>query len=114
MTEKTCYTRIFNTVIPELFKRRMKRYYEEEFAEQPDLLSVLDVANLTGYSKMFIGKLIQEGTLRSVTASRVRYINKALLIDYLCTDEFDSILRKTYWHKKHVAIFRKWKRSSRW
>lgn len=59
MAERFCNTRIFDTEIPELFKRRMKRYYEEEFAEQPDLLSVLDVANLTGYSKMFIGKLIQ-------------------------------------------------------
>ena len=113
MTERFCNTRIFDTEIPELFKRRMKRYYENEFADQPDLLTVMDVVNLIGYEKTCVGKWVNEGKLRNVTISNVRYVSKAYLIDYLCTDEFDSIFRKTQWHKEHVEIFRKWKRSSR-
>jgi hypothetical protein len=90
----------------------MKLYFEKEFADCPDVLSVQDVSNMIGYDKTTIGNWLNERRLSKVRVSNVRYVNKNQLLDYLCSEDFDSVYRKSDWHKQHVEIFKQWKKSS--
>ena len=109
--KRTCYTRLFTSTIPGPFKKRMAFYFSSEFAEYPELLRIRDVAKMIGYCKEQIGEWANEGLIKYVTVSNVRYVSKSNLIVFLCTEDFDSVCRKSKWHKQHIEIFREWKKS---
>ena len=107
--KRTCYTRLFTSTIPGPFKKRMAFYFTAEFAEYPELLRIRDVSNMIGYCKEQIGEWVNEGLIQYVTISNVRYVSKSNLITFLCTEDFDSVFRKSQWHKKHIEVFKAWK-----
>ncbi|MBQ6018024.1 MAG: helix-turn-helix domain-containing protein [Clostridiales bacterium] len=110
--KRSCNSRLFTSDIPEYFKGRMAFYFRSEFADYPELIRIRDVAQMTGYCKEQIGEWANEGLIGFVVISNVRYINKSNLIDFLCTEDFDSVYRKSKWHKQHIEIFREWKKKS--
>ncbi len=103
-------TRLFPSTIPVVFKKRMEFYFTSEFADYPELIRIRDVAEMIGYGKEQIGEWTNEGMIRYVTISNVRYVCKSNLILFLCTEDFDSVCRKSKWHKQHIEIFREWKK----
>lgn len=107
--KRCCYTRLFTSDIPSFFKRRMAFYFTSEFADYPELIRIRDVAKMIGYSKEQIGEWVNEGMIRFVVISNVRYVSKSNLIDFLCTEDFDSVFRKSQWHKNTIETLRKWK-----
>lgn len=113
MGKNYCNSRLFESEIPEYFKMRMKLYYKNEFADWPDILCVQDVSNMIGYDKTTIGDWLNQRRISKVKISNVRYVNKDCLIDYLCSEVFDSVYRKSDWHKEHIKIFKQWKKAGR-
>lgn len=107
--DRTCNSRLFTSTIPRNLKMRMAFYLRSEFKEYPDLLKIKDIAGMIGYGKEQIGEWANEGVLPYITVSNVRYVTKSNLIDFLCTEECDSIYRKSQWHKEHIEIFKEWK-----
>ena len=113
VTTRTRYsnTRLFPSAIPELFKKRMAFYLTSEFVDRPELIRIRDVAEMIGYGKEQVGEWANEGLIQYVTISNIRYVSKSNLIHFLCTEDFDSVCRKSKWHKQHIEIFREWKKS---
>lgn len=113
VTTRTRYsnTRLFPSAIPELFKKRMAFYLTSEFVDHPELIRIRDVAEMIGYGKEQVGEWANEGLIQYVTISNIRYVSKSNLIHFLCTEDFDSVCRKSKWHKQHIEIFREWKKS---
>ena len=102
-------SRLFPSNIPEVFKRRMAFYFTSAFAKCPELIRIRDVAEMIGYSKEQVGEWANEGLLPNVTISNIRYVSKSNLIRFLCTEDFDSVIRKSQWHKDVIEVFKEWK-----
>ncbi len=80
MTEKTCYTRIFNTVIPELFKRRIP------FKTKVDINRYEDFSGVVGA----FSRLLSDTTLKGGVNKENLYAGMREKVD--CSDEdFDKL-----------------------
>ena len=94
------------TSIPDTVRYRMSTYLTTQLAGYPDLLKARDVSAITGYGKTTIGNWLKEGRLRYTVVRRAMYISKFELIEYMCTDDYDSVCRKSLKHKELIKIIK--------
>ena len=92
--------------IPDTVRYRMSTYLTTQLAGYPDLLKVRDVSAITGYGKTTVGNWLKEGRLRYTVVRRAMYIAKFELIEYMCTEDFDSIYRKSQQHMELIRRLR--------
>ncbi len=74
-------------------------YYESALKDKPDVFSIHDIVEITGYNYRTVGDWIREKKLRALELPGKYMIPKIWLIDWLSSEAYNSIIRKT---KKHV------------
>ena len=84
-----------------------KEYYRNRMTDLPDLLTVAQVSALTGYTNDAVNRWCNEGKLKCHHSHPHRWIPKKYLLDYLLSDTYNNIVRKSDLHLHDLrAIFK--------
>lgn len=84
---------------PEGFRKRLS----DEWYDLPELLTITDVAKITGYTTNAVDRWIVKGSLRSVTAQTGIITCREWLIDFYCKDGY-NIVKKV---DRHMNLLKK-------
>ena len=90
----------FDEVFTKLDLIRMRQYYEKILKRQPDVMTVEQVANFTGYSKNSVGWWCNKQKLKSLFVRQRYHIPKEYLLDFLVSKYFIEIAVKAVEHQK--------------
>ena len=97
-------------ILPQTIKNKEKcrRYYESKLSSQPDVIDVAAAVAFTGYNRRTVGRWIRTGKLRAFALPQKYMIPKRYLIDWLCSDEYNSINRISREHVNMLWELQKW------
>lgn len=79
---------------------RMRQFYEKLLAEQPDVLTVEQVAEVTGYCKNSVSRWCRKQELKNFAIRQRFHIPKEYLLDFLVSKYFIGITVKSEKHQK--------------
>lgn len=82
----------------------MHEYYSQILRDEKEILRVSDICRITGYGKTIVNTWFLSGNLRYVVIRGAKHTAKEILIDFMSSDTFDKIFKKSYWHLKHIEI----------
>lgn len=84
---------------------KLRTYYKKKLSKfDKDVLTVPEIATITGYGFSTIRKWIQTGRLESLVLPKKLLVPKEILIGWLISEEYNSIVRKS---DKHLAALLK-------
>ena len=72
----------------------------------PDTISKDQFCKITGYGKTIVNTWFLSGNLRYVVIRGAKHTTKENLIDFMSSDDFDKIFRKSDWHLKQIKRLR--------
>ena len=81
----------------------IRRCFEEQLAGSPDVLTAAQIARLTGYSAKTVSRWCSAGRLKSILRQPKYMVPKVWLLDFLASDDYNSICRKS---GRHYAMIR--------
>jgi len=84
----------------------MHEYYTRILHSEKEILRVIDICRITGYGKTAVNTWFNSGDLCYVVIRGVKHTAKEALIDFLSSDGFDKIFRKSAWHLRQIEIIR--------
>ena len=84
----------------------MRKYYSWLLHSEKEILRVIDICRITGYGKTAVNNWFISGNLRYVVIRGAKHTAKEALIDFLSSDGFDKIFRKSDWHLRQIEILR--------
>ena len=84
-------------------RKAVQHYFEEQLAPYPDLLTVVQIAEITGYSRNIVSQWCRTGRLKTFTHQPKIYIPKPWVLDFLLSEDYNSLVRKS---QKHCAAIR--------
>ena len=87
-----------------------KEWYEQQLANYPDVLTVAQVCEVTGYQRHTILKWCSKGLLKTVLQTPKYMIPKVWLLEFVTSDFFNEISRKC---GKHYAAIKEISNSSK-
>lgn len=82
----------------------IRRCFEEQLAGSPDVLTAAQIARLTGYSAKTVSRWCSAGRLKSILRQPKYMVPKVWLLDFLVSDDYNNICRKS---GRHYAMIRK-------
>ena len=80
-----------------------KEWYEQQLANYPDVLTVAQVCEMTGYQRHTILKWCSKGLLKTILQTPKYMIPKVWLLEFATSDFFNEIGRKC---GKHYAAIK--------
>ena len=86
---------------------RMRQYYEKLLENRPDVMTVEQVAQFTGYCKNSVGRWCSKQELKSFFIRQRFQIPKEYLLDFLVSKYFIGITVKSTKHKRFNEQIRK-------
>ena len=84
----------------------MHEYYTRILHSEKEILRVIDICRITGYGKTAVNTWFNSGNLCYVVIRGAKQTAKEALIDFLSSDGFDKIFRKSEWHLRQIEILR--------
>ena len=84
----------------------MHDYYSHLLRSEKEILRIADICRITGYGKTIVNVWFLSGNFRYVIIRGAKHTTKENLIDFLSSDDFDKIFRKSDWHLKQIKILR--------
>lgn len=84
----------------------MKEYYSKFLHSEKEILRVSDICRITGYGKTTVNTWFLSGNLRYVVILGAKHTAKEILIDFMSSDDFDKIFRKSDWHLRQIELLR--------
>jgi len=91
---------------------RMRQYYERLLESRPDVMTVEQVAQFTGYCKNSVGRWCSKQELKSFFIRQRFQIPKEYLLDFLVSKYFIGIAVKSTKHKRFNEQIRKMREMS--
>ena len=86
-------------------RARFKEMLEDLLSAVPDMLTVDEVAELTGYHRRTVLRYVQRKYTYAVNIMGKYYISKQSIINYLATDKAFRNTQKSEWHKNMINKF---------
>jgi len=100
------YTREYGYRTDPAYAIAMTNYYEKQLARYPDTLSVMDIVNITGYTKQRVQRWIQRKYIRYSFLKRRRYyIPKKTLVEFLVAPIYNGIQDKSKTQSRQLREF---------
>ena len=99
-------TAFSNLPLSEQVTSSMHEYYEQLIKSERDILRVADICKITGYGKTIVNTWFLSGNLRYVVIRGAKHTTKENLIDFMSSDAFDKIFKKSDWHLQQIEILR--------
>ena len=90
----------FDEVFTKEDLERMRQYYENRLRKYPDVMTVEQVAQFTGYCKNSVGRWCSKQQVRCFFIRQRFYIPKEYLLDFLVSRYFIGIAVKSAKHQK--------------
>ncbi len=84
----------------------MHEYYSQILRDEKEILRISDICRITGYGKTIVNTWFLSGNLRYVVIRGAKHTAKENLIDFLSSDAFDKVFRKSDWHLRQIEIIR--------
>lgn len=84
----------------------MHEYYSHLLRSEKEILRIADICRITGYGKTAVNAWFLSGNLTYVVIRGAKHTAKESLIDFLSSDDFDKIFRKSDWHLRQIDIIR--------
>lgn len=84
----------------------MKDYYSKILHSEKEILRVSDICRITGYGKTIVNTWFLSRNLRYVVIRGAKHTAKEILIDFMSSDVFDKIFKKSDWHLQQIEILR--------
>ena len=84
-------------------RKAVQHYFEKQLASYPDLMTVAQVAEITGYSQNVVSRWCRTGRLKTFTHQPKIYIPKPWVLDFLLSEDYNSLVRKS---QKHCVAIR--------
>ncbi len=84
----------------------MHEYYSQILRDEKEILRVSDICRITGYGKTIVNTWFISGNLRYIVIRGAKHTAKEILIDFMSSDAFDNIYRKSDWHLQQIEILR--------
>ena len=86
-------------------KAKWKKFCEEWLADEPDVLTVLEVKRITGYCKTSVQGWIDRGLIVAVQTRRSNKIPKSSLLRFMASEHFRNIHVKSKKLKEKLNEF---------
>ena len=86
-------------------RARFKEMLEDLLSAVPDTLTVVEVAELTGYNRTTILRYARKKYIFAVNIMGKLYISKQSIINYLATNKAFKNTQKSEWHESIILIF---------
>lgn len=83
--------------------RKIHKHCSNLWKDEPDLLTVIDLNRLIGYSLDAIRSWLRKGEMQSFRVRNKNYITKVSLLDFVASEKYQKIIRKS---KLHVAMLK--------
>ena len=83
---------------------KLRNFYKKHLITYPDVLTVKEAMEITGYSDTAIENWVNKDLLCAYKGTKFK-IPKVYLIDFLCGVYYRQIRRKTLIHKETMQIF---------
>lgn len=83
----------------------LREYYEEQFSYLPEVVPTYIIAQITGYSKGAVDKWCSDEIIDSMIIMNRRYVQKDVLLEYLASDRYACIVRRSKKHSEAVDKF---------
>lgn len=97
-------TAVTHSIHYEIVSRLLiRRYFEEQLSDVPDVLTVAQIARLTGYSTKTVSHWCSEGRLKSILQQPKFMVPKVWLLEFLTSNDYNNICRKS---GRHYAMIR--------
>lgn len=104
------YTGKLPKKLPPIILEDMHDYYIDLLNQYPDVLTIADITTVTGYGRKAVNNWCARGHLKHFNKSNKYYIPKVFLIDFLCSMQYKSIVKKSSWHIMTLINYSCWKR----
>ncbi|NJD02684.1 MAG: helix-turn-helix domain-containing protein [Ruminiclostridium sp.] len=92
---------LLNTELEELFSFLM-----EEWADEPDMLTAKQAADLTGYNDTTVNNWVADGKIQAVNYYGKNLVSKESLVEYLASPEGQRIVRPSQKHQEIIESFK--------
>lgn len=79
------------------------------WATLPDVMDVAAAVDFTGYNRRTVCQWIRVGKLKALALLQKYMIPKCYLIDWLCSDDYNSTNRKSRRHIDMLWEVQKWR-----
>lgn len=76
----------------------VRAWYGRKLCRWPDLLRAEEIARITGYHPHSVSRWCTEKTMPSIIVRRLLYVPKEYLLDFLTSDTYNGIHRKSRQH----------------
>ena len=104
------HTRTAKVVLPMVHKD-MTEYYISRLDAYPDVLTVRQIADFTGYGKTAINHWCLWGWLKHFRRGRANMVPKVFFVEFLNAEHFRAIKRMTAQYSKLLKDFQTWRKS---
>ena len=88
-----------------IMKTKWKEFCEDWLADEPDILTVLEVKRITGYCKSSVQGWINRGLVVAFQAKRSNKIPRSSLLKFMASDYFRNMHVKTKKLKEKLSEF---------
>lgn len=78
----------------------MTAYYKNQLQDYPDVMTVADICDFTGYNRRAVGNWCIKRRMKYISSSPRYLVPKPFLIEYLTSDWYNNTMRKS---QKHIA-----------
>lgn len=104
------HMRTTKVVLP-MVHEDMTEYYISRLAAYPDVLTVQQIVDFTGYCKTAINHWCLWGWLKHFRRGRANMVPKIFFVEFLNAEHFRAINQKTAQHIKLLKGFRRWQKT---
>ena len=99
----------FSQMVTSGEEHMVAEYFEYIYSEYDDVLTTIDVADMTGLSKSTVTQLLRNGQIKILTDSPMYLIPKQYLLEFVVTPRFLEAKTDSELFKKILGGFEIWK-----
>ena len=85
-----------------LRRKKLRSRLAKQLAKAPDVLTLQQICDITGYNRHTVSRWCTEGRLKPIMKTPTFRVPKVWLLDFLCSDDYNNICRKSRKHNQMV------------
>ena len=83
-------------------RKKLRSRLAKQLAKAPDVLTLQQICDITGYNRHTVSRWCTEGRLKPIMKTHTFRVPKVWLLDFLCSDDYNNICRKSRKHNQMV------------
>ena len=83
-------------------RKKLRSRLAKQLVKAPDVLTLQQTCDITGYNRHTVSRWCTEGRLKPIMKTPTFRAPKVWLLDFLCSDDYNNICRKSRKHNQMV------------